>query len=75
MYKDVFLVQVCVSSVDPAAFPAAVEAGALMVRLQTNPFRTIHFRPRIWLCDLVPFEGMLNRFRTILLCAFQFVLI
>lgn len=23
--------QVCVSSVDPAAFPAAVEAGALMV--------------------------------------------
>ena len=29
--KDVSLLQVCVSSVDPAAFQAAVEAGALMV--------------------------------------------
>lgn len=28
--------QVCVSSVDPAAFPAAVEAGALMVGWTAN---------------------------------------
>jgi hypothetical protein len=28
---DSSLLQVCVSSVDPATFPAAVEAGALMV--------------------------------------------
>ena len=36
--KDVSLLQVCVSSVDPAAFPAAVEAGALMVWPQTSYF-------------------------------------
>ncbi|KAK7852695.1 uncharacterized protein CFP56_038318 [Quercus suber] len=31
--KDVSLLQVCVSSVDPAAFQAVVEAGALMVEI------------------------------------------
>uniref|UniRef100_A0A7N2LQ87 Uncharacterized protein ycf23 n=1 Tax=Quercus lobata TaxID=97700 RepID=A0A7N2LQ87_QUELO len=34
--KDVSLLQVCVSSVDPPAFRAAVEAGALMVEIGNN---------------------------------------